>query len=185
MSKGARSIGRSRRNRRARASTAKVSKRFPMPRPRKEPPSPSRLVPAVVRYARSRGVDVGLLVVRFGLPADVAQRDAVPVLSETPNELLAHVAGACGEPDVALRLGVTLHTSRSDLAELAARASATLRDALGRLARYAPLLHVDFDASLDEDGAEARWTLRTPARPRGVGRFVHELALAHGLAQCR
>ena len=156
-----------------------------MPRPRKEPPSPSSLVPAVVRYARARALDVDLLVCRFGLPADVEESDEVAVAPDSPNELLEWVARACGEPDIALRLGAALPTRRYGFADLAVRASPTLRDALGRMARYAPLLHVDLDASLDEDVTEGRWVVRTPRRPRGLGRYVHEFVLAHAMAQCR
>ncbi len=53
------------------------------------------------------------------------------------------------------------------------------------LARYAPMLHASFEASVEEHASETRWVLRTPFRPRGLGRHVHELALAHTLAQCR
>jgi AraC-like DNA-binding protein len=160
-----------------------------MPRPRKEPPSPSPIVPALVRYARARGLDVELLAVRFGLPTDVEQREEVALAPDVPNDLLEWVARAAGEPDLALRLGASLPMQGYGFAELAARASATVREALGILARYASLLHVDFDASLDEgaseDEPEARWVLRTPRRSRGVGRHVQELALAHALGQCR
>ncbi|WP_373372209.1 AraC family transcriptional regulator ligand-binding domain-containing protein [Sorangium atrum] len=40
-------------------------------------------------------------------------------------------------------------------------------------------------ATVEEDAHEARWLLRTPRRPRGVGRYVHELALAHALHHVR
>src|SRR6185437_5885308 len=79
---------------------------------------------------------------------------------------------------------------RYGFAELAARASPTRRHALGILAKYAPLLHASFVASFEEvvtaGGArEGLWTLRTPGAPRGVGRYVQELALAHAVAHVR
>jgi AraC-like DNA-binding protein len=40
------------------------------------------------------------------------------------------------------------------------------------------------EAQLTE-GGEARWILRTPRRPRGVGRHLHELALAYAILHLR
>jgi AraC-like DNA-binding protein len=162
-----------------------------MPRPRNEPPSPSSIAPAVVRYARGAGLDVGLLAMRFGLPADVEERDEVAVGPEIPSALLEWVARARGEPDLGLRLGAAMPVRRYGFAELAVRASATRRQALVLLARYAPMLHTGFEASFEEGACagersgEGRWILRTPRAPRGVGRQVHELALAHALSHCR
>lgn len=164
-----------------------------MARPRKEPPSPSSIVPAVVRHARAAGLDAGLLLARFGLPDDTERRDDVPVAPGDPEALLEWVARALGEPNLGLRLGAALPSQRYGFAELAARASPTLGQALALLGRYAPLLHAGLAAALEDDGdageasaaGEARFVLRTPGRPRGLGRHVHELALAHGLAQGR
>jgi AraC-like DNA-binding protein len=110
-----------------------------------------------------------------------------------PNEMLEWVARARGEPDLGLRLGAAMPVRRYGFAELAVRASATRRQALVLLARYAPMLHTGFEASFEEgassevsEGAgDGRWMLRTPRAPRGLGRQVHELALAHALAHCR
>ena len=102
-----------------------------MPRPRKQPPSPSPIAPAVVRHARARGLDAVLLVARFGLPGDVEDRDEVTVGPETPDAMLEWEARACGEPDLGIRLGAALPARRYGFAELAARASPTRRHALG------------------------------------------------------
>jgi AraC-like DNA-binding protein len=115
------------------------------------------------------------------------------------DELIHAVARAGGarDADVALRLATGLEGRRHTLVGLAVRASATVRDALVRLARWAPLLHEGLEAALEDGGAargeggardegdEARWVLRTPRRPRGLGRYVHELALAGALHQAR
>ncbi|HEX3770279.1 MAG TPA: helix-turn-helix domain-containing protein [Polyangiaceae bacterium] len=158
-----------------------------MSRPRKEPPAPSSIVPSLVRYARARGLDVEILAVRFGLPAGVEQEDEVVAGTGDPHEIFDWIARACGEPDVALRLGAAFPMRRYGFAELTARASDTLGRALGVLARYAPLLHVDFEAALEVDGAgaPARWVARTPRRPRGAGRYLNEFVLAHTMAQAR
>jgi AraC-like DNA-binding protein len=163
-----------------------------MARPRKTLPSRSSLVPAVVRHAAARGVDVEALAWRFGLPHDVAQLEEVTTGAEVADEMLRAVARLAGEPDVALRVAGELTSRAVTVAELAVRASANVGDALGRLARWAPLLHEGLQVSLDlaeeaaaDQGAEARWILRTPQHPRGAGRYVHELVLAYAIHQMR
>ena len=154
-----------------------------MARPTKEPPSPSSLVPALVRYARGLSIDVEALAWRFDLPLDVERREEVSVAASTPNDLMAAIARGGLQPDLALRLAGDLPSPRHTLAELAIRASMTLRDALVRLARWAPLLHDGLEASLEEGlDHEVRWVVRTPHRPRGLGRYIHELAPARAWA---
>ncbi|HEY8089844.1 MAG TPA: helix-turn-helix domain-containing protein [Polyangiaceae bacterium] len=152
-----------------------------MARPSKEPPSRSTLVPAVVRYAAARGVDVEMLSLRFALPPDVTRSDEVKAGFGAPDELLQAVSRAVGEDDVALRLAPELGSRRETLVGLAVRAMADGREALAALARWMPLLHEGLEASLEEDSFEGRWVLRTPRRPRGAGRFVQELVLARAL----
>jgi AraC-like DNA-binding protein len=170
---------------RGRAGVAYPPNQSKMARPSKEPPSLSSLVPAIVRHARGRGLDLEGLGWRFGLPPDAADREDLLAPADTANELLQLVARNTGEDDVALRVASELTANRLRLVELVVRASATLRDALGSLARWAPLIHDGFEGSLKEEGDDARWTLATPRRPRGLGRFVHELALAHALLQSK
>ncbi|MGD0675778.1 MAG: AraC family transcriptional regulator ligand-binding domain-containing protein [Polyangiaceae bacterium] len=157
-----------------------------MGRPFKEPPCSSSLVPIVLRYAAERGLDVEALGWRFALPPDAVRREVVPAAVDAPNELLRVVAGTTAEADVAIRVACAMSSRRHSLAELAVRASATLRDALVLLARWVPLLHPGFDAALAEGAGEhARWVLRTPRRPRGVGPYVHELAIAYTIQRAR
>jgi AraC-like DNA-binding protein len=61
---------------------------------------------------------------------------------------------------------------------------------LARLAAWVPLVHEGLEATLEDEagGAAAggaRWVLRTPRRPRGIGQHVHELALAYAVHQVR
>jgi AraC-like DNA-binding protein len=157
-----------------------------MARPLKEPPAPSTLVPTIVRHAQARGLDVEVWTWRFGLPPDVAGRDDVTVGVTVPEELMEAVAAAGPEPEVALRVAAELGDRRQRLMELVVRASADIEDALVRLARWIPLLHEGLEARFEAGaGDEACWVLRTPRRPRGVGRHVHELALANALLQIR
>ncbi|APR78889.1 Transcriptional regulator, AraC family protein [Minicystis rosea] len=156
-----------------------------MARPEKQPPTSSSLVPAILRHAEARGLDVEALALRFDLPADAARRDEVNVAADAPDELLHAVARAAAEPDVAVRVAARLESQRHTLVELAVRATASVREGLHLLARWAPLLHEGLAAVIEEDAHEARWLLSTPRRPRGVGRYVHELALAHALHHLR
>ena len=151
-----------------------------MARPSKELPSPSTLVPAVVRFAVARGVDVEAWRWRFGLPADVAERQELMVSAELPEQILEALEQATGA-DAVVRMAAHLDARANRLVEIAVRSSATVRDALGNLARWAPLVHRAFEATMQGD----RWVLRTPRRPRGLGRHVHELEVAHALLQVR
>jgi AraC-like DNA-binding protein len=158
-----------------------------MARPTKEPPIASSIVPLIVRHAAAREVDVEALRLRFDLPPDAASLDRVTVAPLAPNDLLHAVARAAAEDDVALRLAAELTSRRHKLTELAVRASADVRAALARLARWAPLIHEGLAGALDEgcEDGEARWAITTPRRPRGIGRYVHELAVAHALHHVR
>jgi AraC-like DNA-binding protein len=156
-----------------------------MARPSKELPLRSAIVPAAARLAAASGLDVEALAWRFALPADTARRDEVVAGAEVAEELLHAVARSGAGEDVAARAAAQLTGRQQTLVGLAARACADVRDALRRLARWAPLLHEGMEASFDEDGGEGRWVLRTPRRPRGVGRYVHEVAIAHAVQLVR
>jgi hypothetical protein len=151
-----------------------------MARPSKEPPLRSSLVPAIVRHAAARGLDVEALSLRFGLPSDVARCEEVSAGADVPDGLL-HDLALASEPDVAFHVARHLESRRQKLVELAVGSCARAEDALVLLARWVPLLQEGLEASLDE----GRWVLRTPRRPRGMGRHVHELVLAHALHRVR
>jgi AraC-like DNA-binding protein len=59
------------------------------------------------------------------------------------------------------------------------------------LARWTPLLHADLRAVLVDGGSarvqgrDAQWILTAAGRPRGLGRYVHEVVLAQALARLR
>ena len=160
-----------------------------MPRAPREPPSPSAVAPALLRYLGARGRDPAALAARLGLPADAAARDEVDAPPAADNDLLAAAAALLDEPYLALRLPAELPLRRYGLAELAARAAPTLRESLHQLARYAALVHPQLALSLDEDGDEdgdlAAWHQATPAHPRGIGRHAHEYGLAYVLTHAR
>ncbi len=132
----------------------------------------SAIVPALVRYLAAAGLDDGS--VRFEL---VAEPDEASVQPATIVELLEHAARVTGDPALALRLPGELPMRRYSLAEVAVRASATIRDALARLPIAS--LHPHLEAATLETADELVWCVRTPKHPRGISRHVHELALAY------
>jgi AraC-like DNA-binding protein len=156
-----------------------------MARPCKELPLRSSIVPAIVRHAAEAGLDVEALTLRFDLPPDTARRDEVITGAEVAEDLMHAVARTSGEPAVASRVVAQLMGRQQTLVGLAVRACPDVRDALRRLARWVPLLHEELEASFEEGADEGRWVLRTPRRPRGFGRYVHEVALAHALHHIR
>ncbi|HUS67513.1 MAG TPA: AraC family transcriptional regulator ligand-binding domain-containing protein [Kofleriaceae bacterium] len=156
-----------------------------MGRPLKEAPSPSPLAPAIVRYVRARGADASSLIERFDLAAEVEFQESAPVTALALAELLEAAASMLGEPHLALRLPDELSFPRYGLAELAARASANLREAWGRMSRYATLIHPLLEIGFDDVGGEARVWNRTRGYPRGTGRHMHEYGLAKALTSSR
>jgi AraC-like DNA-binding protein len=157
-----------------------------MARPSREPLAPSALVPAVLRLVRGHDAEAAaVLASRLGLDADAIELDEVPVSDATIQDALALAAASLGEPHLALRLPRVLPLRRYGLAELAARSSATLRDGLTRLARYAALIHPALVCVLEEEGDEARWIQRAPGRARGIGMHAEDYALAYVLATVR
>lgn len=156
-----------------------------MARPAREPPSPTALVPALLRHVSARGADPAILAARFDLPDDTAELDEVKVPPSVINDMLEAAAELLAEPFLALRLPAELPLRGYGLAELAARASSTLRDSLLQTARYAPLVHPHLAFELVENADEASWHQRTPAHVRGIGRHAHEYGLAHVLTHAR
>ena len=156
-----------------------------MARPNKEPASRSAIVPAAVRYAVSRGVDVEALALRFGLSPDASRAEDLVVDGAVPDELLRAVSVALGQDDLALCLAAALASRRETLVGLVARACPDVAGALRHVARWTPLLQEGLEASLVEDARGGRFVLATPRRPRGAGRFVHELVLARALHHAR
>ena len=137
------------------------------------------IVPAVLRDLIARGRDAGALAARLGLPEDAADRDEIVLAPDAIEEVLAAAAVLDEDPHLALRLGGELPLRRYGLAELAARSCMTLGDALDQIARHAPTVHPHL--AFARDGAA--WHQASPGHPRGIGRHVHELALAYLLAQ--
>jgi AraC-like DNA-binding protein len=156
-----------------------------MARPAREPPVPSALVPALLRYLEARGADVTLVSLRVELDRSIASSDEALVTPGVAYALLDLASETLGEPHLGLALPEALAFRGMGLAELAARASPTVRGALERIARYAPLILPQLECALEEDEVEARFRQRTRGRARGAGRTANEYALSYALVQCR
>ena len=156
-----------------------------MSRPSRQPPVISPLPPALLRLLRARGRDVARIAARFSLPDDAENLDETAIEASATNDLIGAVAETLGEPFVALALPSLLTFQRYRFGELSARASATLRDGLTRLARYLPLIVPDLVADIEDGNGALRFRVRTPRHARGLGRHVHEYALAYMLAYAR
>ena len=156
-----------------------------MARARKEVPFPSGLVPTLIRFVRSRQRDAELLIRRFRLPANVEARAEVSVTARDLGLLLEAASGEMDDPFLALRLPLELAPRAYGLSELAVRASPTLRDALQRMVRYAPLEHEPLVLSLEERPDAVALTCRVVGHPRGLTRHAHEYVLASALTQAR
>jgi AraC-like DNA-binding protein len=154
-------------------------------RARKETPFRSGLVPTVLRLVRSRGGDADLLVRRFGLPADVEEHVDTLITAGDFGRLLEAASGELDDPFIALRLPVELEPRRYGLGELAMRASPTVREALLRMVRYAPLENERLVFEKEERGQEVALTCHVAGHPRGLTRHVHEYALASVLTHAR
>jgi AraC-like DNA-binding protein len=155
-------------------------------RPLTEPKLRTALVPALLRFARVRGVLVSDLSPRLSL--GVEGRDPIEALVdlETLRALFETVADRTGEPHVGLRLASEQQLSQAHAPlEEALRASCTVGQALVSLARVATLIHpaMTVEVSLDETGA--RWVQAMPRDPRAVDAHAEEYGLAFVLTRCR
>jgi len=156
-------------------------------RPLREPKAPTALVPRLLSFARSRGASVVELAARFDVEAD-ADAEELAVAPATLRALFEAVADATGEPYVGLRL-LTLADSPGARAyapiDLAVRSTATLREALDCLARYAPLIHPHITAELVVERTVARWVQASPRDARGIGPHADHYAMAFVLTRCQ
>ena len=156
-----------------------------MARPTKEPPVASALAPALLRLVQARGADAALLARSVGLAPSIADDDEATLTPAALDDLLEAASEILGEPFLALRLPDELPLRRYGLAELSARATATLREALHRLARYAPLVHPRLTSALDETGDVATWRQSTHGSQRSSDRHAHEYGLSYVLSHAR
>jgi AraC-like DNA-binding protein len=136
----------------------------------------STLVPRVLRFLRTRGVDTVALVERLHLPRDAERRDAVAVVPEDFEAIVGAGAHALGEPLLALHLPALLEPRPRDKIGELVRASPTLGEAIVRVVRYASLFYTHLAYACERQDGELvvrRWV------PTGTSkRYDSEYALA-------
>ncbi|MEZ4238994.1 MAG: AraC family transcriptional regulator ligand-binding domain-containing protein [Myxococcota bacterium] len=144
--------------------------------------APTRSVPLILAAVRARGVDVAPLARRLGLPLGAADRETVSVTPAGFEALLAALAEATGEPLLALSLPAALQPATFQASELAIQASATVRAAFERTARYAPLFYAHLRYVCESDADELR--MRTRAAGPHAARFALASLLVHTRRLC-
>jgi len=156
-----------------------------MPRSRRPAASPAKMIPSLLRYLRTRGVDVDALIRRFGLPLDAESRTEVMLSVSDVEPLLAAASASLREPFLALHLPGKLTWPTYSPVQLAARSCATVGDVLARLVRYGSLLHANLIFSLEVRGNKVVFTHRVRGKPGHGGRHLNEYSLAAPLTNLR
>jgi AraC-like DNA-binding protein len=110
---------------------------------------------AVIGALSGLGVDSQLLLKRVGL--DVKALQALPsrIPIELQNRVWEEAVRLKGDPRVGIYVAAMLHSEAHDVLRGVVRHSATLGDAIVRLARYGRLLDVGFDMRLEVQGEQA------------------------------
>src|SRR5262249_46584777 len=128
---------------------------------------------------------------RFRLPPSARTDAELEIPLRALGELFDAAARELGDGALGIHLAESVLPSRYGLAELAARACATLGEALERLGRYAALRASGAwgggggGAGEGGDPAGARLTQRFAGHPRGVSAHLDQWALAQVLVQAR
>jgi len=156
-----------------------------VPRPRRELPVRTDAVAPLLEHCARGGVDPARLQRRFRLPASARTDPEIEIPPGVLGELFDAAARELGDGALGIHLAESVLPSRYSLAELAARACATLGEALERLVRYAGLGGGVEAALAADDPAGARFTQRVPGHPRGVSAHLDQWALAQVLIQAR
>lgn len=144
----------------------------------------SRLVPRLLRYLRKHGVEVDAVIRRLRLPANTESMEDIALAPEDFERLMAMAAEQTRDPLLAVHLPELLDWPSYHIGELAARASPTLREAFGRVARYASLFYAHLEFATEDRGDQFVVTHRL----RGGGkenRYSNEYALSSTLLNAR
>jgi AraC-like DNA-binding protein len=157
-----------------------------MGRPQKEAASPSTLAAALLRFVAAHGVDGALLALQVGAESgEVGDADEIAITPTGLSGMLRLASELLADPHLALRLPAELPMRRYDAVALAARAARTPREVLELVARYAPLVFPQLEATVESDADEVRFQARVTGHPRGLGHHVDEYVLAFVLGHCR
>jgi len=127
-----------------------------------------RVSTTLPRKLEELGVSPSLVLSRAGLPPGLFDQEKILVSTEEFFALYRGLAEASRDPAIGLRLGSEDRVERYDPITLAALSARSLRDALGRLARYKQLTcpeAVDVVERGDECRVQFRWLLAEETEP--------------------
>jgi AraC-like DNA-binding protein len=145
----------------------------------------SALAPALLRLARSRGLDGEALALRAGIDPAIADLDAAAVAPHLVAHLLAVTAEMLRDPFLALSLPEMLPMRRYHFADLCARASATVGEGLARHARYAAIAYPGATARVDTHDGSFVWRAALESIPRDGSRIANESVIANAFGFAR
>ena len=131
-------------------------------------PSLFRVSTNLPRKLEDLGVSPALVLHHAGLAPGLLEQEKILDTTEELFALYRGIAGASGDPAVGLRLGAEDRIERYDPITLAAISARSLRDALGRLARYKQLTcpeAIDLEEHRDEARVQFRWLLAEETEP--------------------
>jgi AraC-like DNA-binding protein len=150
----------------------------------------SQIVRPALALARERGLDVGDLVRRHGLPSDAADARQISVPLDALRALLLDLGQALDEPHLGLVLAARAEPGTWDLLEYTCHAAPNIREAMRRLARYVRLANDRVDVRFQEggDGLPPGWASiaqSLPGSADAVAPAANELFVAVILRKCR
>ena len=145
----------------------------------------TRLVPLFLRRARDMGVDdeaIAAVAARFDIPKDVPD-DGVTIGLTAFQSFAAELASLV--KDDLFGFHAALESRRGDFGalEYVMRNAPTVRDALGRLARYDHAINTQVRVEIDL--STGRVVERIPGHPECLGRHGNEFAVAHKVKVAR
>lgn len=127
-----------------------------------------RVATTLPRKLQELGVSPGDVLRHAGLPSALFDQEKIRVSTEGLFALYRGIGQASPDPAIGLRLGTEPRIERYDPIAIAAVSARSLRDALGRLARYKQLVcpeELSVVERGDECRAQFRWLLAQETEP--------------------
>jgi AraC-like DNA-binding protein len=149
-------------------------------------PMRSQLVgPLLAHLRQHHGVNVRDFVRQFGLPDDAESAAELVLPVGRLYALFDAAERAAGDPCLGLRVAATFPRGAWGLAEFCSRSSPSVREALRRIARYAPLCDDLTAISFAEGPQGGAIEHRVHGQPLGLGRLGNEFLIATIFFQLR
>lgn len=148
-----------------------------VPRPRRELPVRTDAVAPLLELCARGGVEPERLARRLRLPEAAPRAPEIELPPSVLGALFDAAVKELGDPALGIHVARSVAPARYSLAELAARASPTLGEALQRWVRYAAAPECALEG--------ARFTQRWVGYPRGLSAQVDQFGLAQVLVQAR